>query len=295
MGPQNPKLLSELTDSQLEAEAKGHSIPKWNSLCLMKLLDLPTLDAAFIPPTSSKELIEETTCRFSERLGINHVLIRSDGGKETKEYFRGGNTLPLRQASELTYKLSSLNRAVLLMEPTDRFCNQLSVNSLLSIEGTYHVEILGPGYDVSDLNRGGILPQYTISCSGISWRQFETPRAFDIRTTEVTLMNDSARRLKRITNIASNILPSIDILIEGEPTAFAETWLREKGYNHLWEPWHCSFNLRKIRRWFEEAYLVANWMLEYCSWRSLALSASELGDGRFIYWDVVNASHKYGR
>ena len=278
----------------MEGEAKGHAIPKWNSLCLLRLLDLPTLDAAFIPPRSSKESIKEISARFTERLHIEQVLIRSDGGSETKEYFRGGNTLPLEQAVEIASVISTSDRAVLLMEPTDRFCNQLSVNSLLSVDGTFYVEILGPGYDVSDLNRGGILPQHTISYSGISWRRYEGLRPFNIRAAQVTLMDDTARRLKRLNNIGSNILPSIGVPIDGEPAAFAEKWLRQKGYTHLWEPWHFNFSLRKIRRWFEAAYIVANRMLEYSSWKSLALSASELRDGRFIYWDVVNASHKYG-
>lgn len=289
-----PKFLSELSADQLEAEANANSIPKWNSLCLLKLLKLPHLDSAFIPPKSSKSCIKRVMTIFRERLNTETMLIRSDAGIETKDYFRGGNTFPIDEAINLSFALSSQNRAVLLMEPTDRFCNRLSVNAMLGIDGTFCLEILGPGYDVSDLNRGGILPQYTIVCAGISWRRYERLRAFEMRPRKVTLMHDESRRSRRLTNIGRTMLPSHALSKNGEPAIDAELWLKTNGYLDLWRPWEFSPSSRQVQSWFEAAYLVANRMSKTVSWKSLSISGSELADRRFIYWDIVNGSHKIG-
>jgi len=220
--------------------------------------------------------------------------VRSDAGIETKDYVRGGNTFTTQEAIDVATVLCSQNRAVLLMEPTDRFRNRLSVNTMLGIDGTFCVEILGPGYDVSDLNRGGILPQYTIVCSDISWTHYERLRTFEMRPIRVSLMDEAERRSRRLSNIAKSMLPSSRLKQTEASPVIAELWLRENGYLDLWTPWIFSPNPRQIQGWFEAAYLIANRMLENVSWKALSISASDLEDGRFIYWDVVNGSHKQG-
>ena len=58
----------------------------------MRLLTLPTLNAAFISPESSMQHAEVVIREFADLLGAKQLLVRSDGGRECSQYVRGGNS-----------------------------------------------------------------------------------------------------------------------------------------------------------------------------------------------------------
>jgi hypothetical protein len=98
-----------------------------------------------------------------------------------------------------------------------------------------------------------------------------------------------------VSNIGRFMLPNLGIAVTGDPSFIAENWLREMGYLQLWEPQMPCLNLRVIRRWHEAAFLTASWYNNLKPWKCLSLTGSHLADGRFIYWDVVDASTKFDK
>jgi hypothetical protein len=286
-------ILSNLNEDELRSEASLRPWPKWSTLCALRLLGLPTLDAALVPPGSSQDVALETCDLFASLNGLSHLLIRSDAPRESKQYFRGGDSLPLSKAATLMTELLGLGRSVILMEPTNRFANKLSTSARITADGQLDFEILGSGYDVSDLNRGGVPPQFTASIQVQSWEKYAPLWPFDIKWRKISTVNEAYRRQIRLANIGEYMLPNMGITFEGEPSIVAETWLREMGYLQLWEPQDPSLSLKVVRGWYEAAFLTAAWYNKLRHWKCLALTGSHLADGRFIYWDVVDAATKF--
>ena len=285
-------ILSQLSNALLEKEAAGSRFPKWSTLCLLRWLDLPTLDGAFLLPGTSVSHIESTINEFASLLCVKQLLVRSDGGREGTSYFVGGNTLHLSKVFELTDTLLQSGRAVILQEPTDRFNNRLTVNFLAACEGRFVVEILGPGYDVSDLNRGGVTPQYVIHGDVGNWSRYATLGIADVRGVPSDLDELERRRL-RLENLGTKIFPGCGIAVEGDPIIFAEKWLQDRGYNDLWRSWSFSFDLSELQHWYEDAFLVASYLATYRNWKALVLSWSVLSSYRRVCWDIVDSARKY--
>jgi len=285
-------ILSQLSETVLEREAENTHFPKWNTLCLLRSLHLPTLDGALLLPGTSKSHVEALVDKFSSLLGVTRLLVRSDGGREITDYYKGGNTLLLSQVVELTLSLLQSNRAVILLEPTNRFQNRLSVNFLASRRAGLVVEILGPGYDASDLNRAGVPPKYVIQGDAVNWLDYVTLSIADVKGTS-NYFNETERRRLRLRNLGISILPNSGVDVKGNPELFAEEWLRSMGYDDLWQPWNFSLDLSQLQTWYDDAFLVSQFLTRHRHWEAFVLSWSRLADYRCVYWDIVEDGTKF--
>lgn len=148
------RTLHEL--SALELDRADPRYPKWATMCRHRLLRLPVLNAVLITPGEQDIHVAAAIEAIAEATGQQRLMLRSDGGTETRRYPRGGNSFPL---DELRFKVPALlsqGRAVILLEPTNRYTNRMTV--LLRMDrpevgqaGQFTIEALGPGYDVADL------------------------------------------------------------------------------------------------------------------------------------------------
>lgn len=276
--------------------------PKWATMCQLRRLGLPTLDAVLVTPRQDRLALDGAIATLAKETGQDRLLIRSDGGAEAHRYYRGGNTFPLADAATKAAGLLEAGRAVILTEPTNRFTNCLT--AVLRIDsdsrgrhGTFTVEALGPGYDVADLTRGGIPPQVTVTAEA-DWSAYSELWWSDLRmSTDTGLDAENDRRRRRLARIAADILTDTGHLTKSPPTtddqaAEAEAWLRERGYHHLWRDYDLALGItRRIRSWFDDAFMIA-----IChprrGWTCLATAISDLGD-RCIFWDIVDGSRKY--
>lgn len=292
--------LSTLTEDELAVA--DHRYPKWATMCQLRRLGLPTLDAALITPRQDHLALNKAIVTLANASGQDRLMVRSDGGAETHRYYRGGNTFPLADAAAKGAWLLRAGRAVILMEPTNRFTNCLT--AVLRIDrgsrggsGTFTVEALGPGYDVADLTRGGILPQVTVTAEA-EWSAYPDLWWSDLRmSTDMGVNAEFDRRKRRLARIATDILTDIGHLTStsattDEQATEAEAWLREHGYHQLWEDYDVPLRvIRRIRRWFDDAFMIA-----LChprrDWTCLATATSDLGD-RWVFWDIVDGSCKY--
>lgn len=293
-----PALLFELDEPALQRAVRDLRYPKWATLCLLRSLGHPVLNACCILPWDSPESLRMGIDRLGAAVGPGPLLLRSDGGVEAARYPHGGNTFTLDAIHRRARHLLDLGRAVILMEPTNRFTNRMSAviridQRVQQHRGSLVVEALGPGFDVSDLTRGGLTPQFRASAGDLLWSRYERPRRSDF---QMTLMmspeREQNRQQQRIARLA-DVLADLDELPCDAPVGAAEGWLRSNGYTGLWDRWDAATAIRELPRWYEDAFLVGNALLGR-PWRCLALSFSRLEDGCAVYWDVIDGQHKFG-
>ncbi|MFD6612919.1 hypothetical protein ACFWD1_29045 [Micromonospora chalcea] len=286
-----PRLLHDIDRDGLAELAANRRWPKWSTMCHLHWLGLPVLNAVCVPPQHAEDL-PRAAALLASATSATRLMVRSDGGIETRDYYRGGNSYPLDEVVPHATMLLADGRAILLLEPTNRFINRLTV--LLRMDrdtspgkGAFTIEALGAGYDVGDLTRGGIHPQVRLSMNDVNWRCYAKPWLYDFRVTRFLHRHaEQKRRTQRLERLATHL--------PGNTGADAERWLRARGYTSLWDGSDPTMRvLRAAPAWFDAAFGIAMTHPNR-DWRCLATAVSDLGDGRSVYWDVVDAAHKFG-
>lgn len=293
-----PPILSRLTPAESRESARDRRWPKWSTQCFMHSLGLAVLDACLVTPDAAPQLTEALEA-FVQLHDSTAVMVRSDGGIETTAYQRGGHTLPVEQAVEHARELLSHGRAVLLLEPTNRFANRLTAMIRIDREepdseaGQLTIEVLGPGYDLADLARSGVPPQARIEVRNIDWDRPEPLWPHDVLVTVVDAC--AAARLKaRLDFIGAHCLPGPVAIDQATRIERARTWLLERGYGELFEPFDLTSALRHLPDWHRDAFSIATG-IPHPAWTCVATGWSDLGTGRTVYWDIIEGRSKYGR
>jgi hypothetical protein len=287
--------IEELSQQQQAEIAATSPFQKWASMNQLRLLGLPTLDALCLLPVYPERSIASAIKEFATAHGVGCVQIRSDRAREYKSYYRGGNSFPIEKATAEVAALLRQKRTVILLEPTNRFTNKLNVGILIDPYGRLVMEALGPGYDVSDLNRGGIGPEIFWKVENINWQRYEEPWAWDFCVTRSSSPTDIAqRRHRRLNRLATELLPSF--LGKPADSISAQAWLKEQGFTDLWEDKPLVVDLAWLSYWYDCAFMVANHSFGSGKVGSiLNLSGSLLEDGRFVFWDIVDSRRKFAR
>ena len=292
-GSLRASIISDLANAELREISQQNPYPKWSTLCWLRLHGFPTLEAAFVAPPAAAEL-PLMVAKLRQATGKQSLLVRSDGGREKRRYYRGGSSFSEDRALREARELLDADRAVVLMEPTNRFTNQVSVALRIHRCGELVMELLGPGFDVSDLSRGGVPPAASLTVSQVDWTSFREPGLSDFRL--VRFESDEqvwARRLERLKILATQILPSSgEFKQAGEPRD-AVAWLRRHGWTSILDQCRLTVSLRRLRSLYEDAFWIAH-RFDRSNWACLAATASLLDDGRFIWWDIVDAARKFG-
>ncbi|MDH6537975.1 hypothetical protein [Streptomyces sp. SPB4] len=154
-----PRPLHSLGHQELDRAARDRRWPKWATMAVLHSVGLPTLNATLLRPGQTPTEIRTAARALAAALDTDRLMIRSDGGVERKQYYRGGNTFPVADIAQRAAPLLDAGRAVILAGPTNRFTNKLTVMVRMDRPGpgrpgTFTLEGLGPGYDVADLTRG---------------------------------------------------------------------------------------------------------------------------------------------
>jgi hypothetical protein len=128
---------------------------KTKSIILLKLLYLPTLD--FIIISKWNQEIKKRIEVFSKIIKSNQFLLRHDKCPERPPYPRGGYIVNIDNIEFECKNYFKQNRIVLLLEPYSPYDNLYNINILYDKESIIF-EVLGPGFDISDLQRGDQSP-----------------------------------------------------------------------------------------------------------------------------------------
>jgi hypothetical protein len=74
-------MLSTLTEDELKAA--DYRYPKWATMCQLRCLGLPTLDAVLITPREDHLTLNRAIAALAIATGQDRLMVRSDGGVET--------------------------------------------------------------------------------------------------------------------------------------------------------------------------------------------------------------------
>ena len=74
------RTLLDLEPDALAREARYGEYPKWSTLCLIRSLGLPVLDAVLVRPETPIEQLVLAGAAASAAWGTDRILVRSDGG-----------------------------------------------------------------------------------------------------------------------------------------------------------------------------------------------------------------------
>jgi hypothetical protein len=294
-----PVPLHAMVTDELAKAASVSPYPKWSTMCLLRRCGLPVLNAVLVEPDQSRLALRSAITMLTRATGATRLMVRSDGGIETKTYYRGGNTFPVAEVTHRAAPLLEAGRAVILLEPTNRFTNHLS--ALLRMDrvrgeaGRFTVESLGPGYDVADLTRGGLSPQVTVTIDGVDWSRYAEPWWADLSILrDLAPTAEATRRRRRLERLAAHVLTDHSQPPDSSRADAAERWLRVNGYLGLFADDDPTMAvLRRTKTWFSDAFLLAA-IQPRRGWTCLATAVSVLDDGRTVYWDLVDGTHKYG-
>ncbi|MGW5159323.1 hypothetical protein ACWEPN_27920 [Nonomuraea wenchangensis] len=295
-----PQLLYALSHDELVAASRNGQWPKWQSMALLRSLCLPVLNACLIPPGHDTAFVQAATHALSAAARTENLMIRSDGGAERKRYYRGGNTFSVEEIPHRAAGLLAEGRAVILIEPTNRFTNRLTVVVRMDRPcpghpGSLTLEALGPGYDVADLTRGLLPPQVTASLYDVDWVRYQAPRWNEWEITCCGCSGGEAgRRHRRLIRLAQQTLIDASQLSGQAGPEQAEAWLREQGFLHLFGPQHTREALAgRLRQLFDDAFSLARAQPNR-AWRCLATAFSVFNERRVAYWDLVDGERKFG-
>ncbi|MFE3738927.1 hypothetical protein [Streptomyces sp. NPDC059134] len=294
-----PRTLHALDAAELASAAKDRRWPKWQTMALLHSLKLPVLNACLVEPGTSPTVVGIAARALAAATGKDTLMIRSDGGAEKKQYYRGGNSFPVEEIPLRASGLLAERRAVILAEPTNRFTNRLTVlmrmdRPAIGRPGSLTLEALGPGYDVADLTRGQILPQVSAHLDDVDFAHYQLPRWHEWKITgDHCPGGEEARRHRRLERLAAQTLTDGGHLAGAVGAAHAETWLRERGFLHLFGPQSTREALaRHSRRLFEDGFFLAMSQPNR-NWHCLATAFSVFDGPRTVYWDLVDGERKY--
>lgn len=117
----------------------------------------------------NEELTIEKLKQIKEILKSEYCTVRYQYTKPTNNPIKGGNKTQL-DLETLKSKIVP-NTMMWLLEAIDRTKNKYGINMYVNRpKSTFQMEIVGQGFDVSDLNRGNITPQEII-CSDYPIRE----------------------------------------------------------------------------------------------------------------------------
>jgi hypothetical protein len=132
------------------------------SWLIIHAAELPTLPGILF--TRWNDEVSTAVERFAGRWDSGKLLVRSDAPRETGLAPRGGYLVRTEEVQGAIAPLLSAGRAVFLLEPVSPLDDLYSL-SLAPEPGwrEWLLEIVGAGFDASDLKRGDVTPHETVS------------------------------------------------------------------------------------------------------------------------------------
>lgn len=146
---------------------KKFGFEKIDTYLFLSKLGFPVLKSALLFPDET--VSEETINRLFLYFNTEEVNIRYQYIRPCANPIKGGNRYPLNIDTLSTLQVK--DTLLWVLEPTNRFNNQFGIN-LFFCGCECKIEMVGKGFDVSDLNRGHISP-HQIICTDLPIRKGE--------------------------------------------------------------------------------------------------------------------------
>jgi hypothetical protein len=259
----------------------------------------PVLSGLFLGGWSKKG--EEAVFRFCKERRFSELLVRIEKPGQRWTRRRGGYTIPLGGVQGLVESLTNEGMIAILLEPASPYTDTFSLTSICDVDtGKIDLEVVGPGFDASDILRSDVIPH----------ERFEL--LLDSRTTPIgtsanfqtrrTLVVDSEsyratvrRRLIKIGARLQNPSFPDEMMPPGTTAAKledlaenAKRYLRNSGQTGLLD--HAD-HYEQIPTPLLDVYLGELLRLfraisvSDVSWKTFSLAASFVRADRLVFWD----------
>jgi hypothetical protein len=267
-----------------------HKIESW--LVLWRL-GLPTLAGIIVDDWSPQ--VEKQVREFAASLGADSLLVRSDKAPETGDYPPAGDISPVDEMRNVAMRFLKRGRVLFLLEPRSRFDDLYSLSIGFRNSKQANVEIVGPGFDASDLKRGDASPHEWLEVSfpapdqapALENHTVVTPRAYR-RSWEV--------RLAKVGRLVAGEYPASTRPPE-EAARAGKLWLEQHGFRLLLDnrAKYQPIPSRLLDGSLEQCRLLPEELARFgIVDQRFVVSLSFLGrDAEPVYWDIVWPSKKF--
>jgi len=268
---------------------------KIQGMLLCRALDLPTLPAIVINPA---QVSAEIALSAARTIDPSRYLVRHDRAPETGSYPQGGYIV---RSDEIEAELEwyrQQSRLIVLLSPADPLDNLYSASALLTSDNMLSIEVVGPGFDAGDLNRGFISPLESyrfllddsgrtrfIGSSQLDAESYSVMKSLRIR--KIALKYILKKRLFNLNELDEN--QAIATLRSSPRTAQIQFrhLLSDEGYVKAPRKF-----LAELERFASVMHRDAN--SRVAGEKMLAFSASQIDNSETtVVWDIVYPQRKY--
>lgn len=153
-----PLELRHVSERNLQESVRSvNGYLKFASMVWIRALRQPILDGLVVQHWSVEA--ERALKAFCVRHGCDEVLLRIDTLNQRWSERRGGYIIPRSKARGMVKELYSDGKIAAFLEPLSPYRDRYSLGAITdAAQETMTVEVVGPGFDASDLLRSDSLP-----------------------------------------------------------------------------------------------------------------------------------------
>lgn len=270
---------------------------KFWSFILLHKVNLPALNGAIF--TSNYNNIHSDIASLFRMLESDQLLFRHDKKPEKPPYPRGGFFVSAETWEHVLAEYFHANRIVALLEPFNSLCNSHNFNIFFHDYSSVIVEVIGPGFDASDLQRGDISPHEVYKLDIENFGKKITGSMLHIADNDQYTQSVLARRDKianRLTTSNDKVFTRYCELFLDRDDAL-DKYLIEVGsilpkaliYNKIGLTYIIGLIRQLLKSGVIEEFYNGTDILF-----PLNFSASIVNPGnRLIFWDIVSPNLKY--
>ena len=279
--------VESVQDARHLLDVIGVGLFKIRSWAGLTILGYPTL-AGVVVLEWDKDAAS-TIENFASSHDINRLLFRSDAPRETGVYPRGGYELPIEDVEVISCALLDRKRTPYFLEPCNPFEDYFSLGLLLWPGDDLVVEVVGRGFDASDLKRGDLSPheRFHLSPDGLAIRDHWQVSQAGYRQSKI-------QRLAKIGRLYGS--HPDDESSEEDLAEAGEAYLRATGYPLLLESTDYEpVSLEMVESVAKKTTDLPGQLQGLgLPGAPLMISMTYWGPNLIpVYWDVVWPRHKY--
>jgi hypothetical protein len=270
---------------------------KCSSLLWMQSNGFPVL-AGLILNAWTRET-ETAVSKFCQDRNFSELLLRIEKPGQRWTRRRGGYTVPISAARGVVEDLAKEGMLTLLLEPASPYSDLYSTTSVCDlVTGKVDVEIVGPGFDASDILRSDTTPHerfeisVEIGVSGLPKLQQPPVRRVHLISPE-SYQASAQRRLAKIgARLRNPFFPEEELQsASGSPLELAKEgvrYLQKTGQTRLLD--HLTM-YEPIPSTLFDAFLsqllrlVRSAAAAQVPWKTLSVAGSFLESSRLVMWD----------
>jgi hypothetical protein len=249
---------------------------------------------------------EEAVSRFSRERGITALLVRIEKPGQRWTRRRGGYTIPISKAHSLVDELAREGMVTILLQPESPYSDLYGLTSVCDLgTGKVDVEVVGPGFDASDILRSDTAPHERFEASFDLNVKRSGVQNLQIRRTHLvepnTYRTSAKRRLTKIgarlrnPSYPEEVLQGASNLLGQQLRQEATQFLRAAGQTLLL---HNLNEYQPISGDLLEPFLMQLLRLFRATaasrvpWQALSAAGSFLEQGRLVMWDFFSVGNQ---